>query len=89
MEMFAVRQIDDANHTPERDRPMRSRQPFHVEYFAVRSLPSMKLFTVPGGNSTIFNSDIQLYLPFGNPRAGTQGQAQRQGKGTPREEPIV
>jgi hypothetical protein len=58
MKMFAVRQIDDTDYTPERDRPMRSRQPFHVEYFAVRSLPSMKLLTVPGGNPAIFDPDI-------------------------------
>lgn len=72
MEMFAVRQIDDANHTPERDRPMRSRQPFHIEDLAVRGLPPMKLFAIPGSNPAILDPNIQLYLPL-----GTQEQAPR------------
>ena len=75
MEMFAVRQIDDTDHTPKRDRPVRSRQPLHIEDLAVRSLPSMELLTVPGGNPAILNTDIQLHLSLRDPGAGTQRQA--------------
>ena len=68
---------------------MRSRQPFHIEDLAVRGLPPMKLFAIPGSNPAILDPNIQQDLPFGNPGASTQGQTQGQGKRTLREEPIV
>lgn len=47
IEMFAIRQIHHTHHAAERHGPMGSRQRFHIEQFAIRRLPAMKLFTVP------------------------------------------
>jgi hypothetical protein len=47
-------------------------QSLHVEQFTVRRLSAMELFAIPGGDATIFDSDVKFGISLGNPRAAPQ-----------------
>ena len=74
--MFPVRQIHDPNHTAEWEGPVGRRQRIHIENFSVGRYLAVELFSIPGCNPPVLNPDIQSAFPFGNPRTGSQQQAQ-------------
>src|SRR5574341_703685 len=70
MDVLPVRQIHHANHASQGKGPMRRGQGLHIEQFSIRSLLTVELLAIPGGEPPIFQPDIQLGLTLWDPGAG-------------------
>jgi hypothetical protein len=78
--MPSVGQVHDAYDAAKWHSPVGGSERFHVEDFAVCRLLPMKLFPVPGCDTTIFDANIELGITFGNPRTRPKEHA-REGSG--------
>ena len=65
--MPSIGQVDDSDDAAQWHGPVSGGQRFHVEDFAVCRLLTMKLFTVPGSDPTIFDANVESGITFRNP----------------------
>src|SRR5262245_65747334 len=77
---LSVRQVDDPDHTTEGKGPMGRGQPLHIIDRSVGGLPTMKLSTVPGSNTSIFNTGVKLRIALGNPGTSSDYQTDTEGQ---------
>lgn len=83
VDMPSVDKVDHPHEAAKGQLPMSCGQSRHIEYFSVGRQSAMKVFSIPGCDTTVLDAEIERKVPFGDGGASNRNQAADQAKHAP------